>query len=187
MKIIRDLVAGVSGFSAERGDQIIVETLPFEPAVPLNAMPDSEPTVQTPPGIAFWRWPGKFEWTNVTAVATGAAAALVLGGVLLLFFRRRSRRKKKSAAMMQAIAGGSAATGAIEGASEDFGKRLQDQLAEQAALKEKQTLEALHSLKLPTIHTKKSEVLIKHISEEAKKDPATAAQIIRSWLNETEI
>jgi flagellar M-ring protein FliF len=187
MKIIRDLVAGVSGFSAERGDQIIVETLPFEPAVPLNAMPDSEPTVQTPPGLAFWRWPAKLEWTVVTKIAAGAAAALVLGGVLLLFLRRRARRKKKAATMVRAIAGGGEAAGAIEGDSDDFGKRLQDQLAEQAALKEKQTLEALHSLKLPTIHTKKSEVLIKHISEEAKKDPATAAQIIRSWLNETEI
>jgi len=33
LKTIRDLVAGVTGFSAERGDQLIVETLPFESAI----------------------------------------------------------------------------------------------------------------------------------------------------------
>ena len=30
LKVVRDLVAGVTGFNAERGDQIVVETLPFE-------------------------------------------------------------------------------------------------------------------------------------------------------------
>jgi flagellar biosynthesis/type III secretory pathway M-ring protein FliF/YscJ len=182
MKIIRDLVAGVSGFSAERGDQIIVETLPFEPAGPLDMMPASEPSVQTPPGIAFWRWPSKFEWNSVTAIAAGAVAACVLAVGVLLFWLRRRARRKKAAAMVQAIAAGEAAP-AIEGATDEFGKRLKDQLAEQAALKERQTIEALQSLKIP-IHTKKSEVLVKHISEEAKKDPAAAAQIIRSWLND---
>ena len=185
MKIIRDLVAGVSGFSADRGDQIIVETLPFEPAVPLHMEPASNPEVKTPPGIAFWRWPSKLEWTSVGVVASGAGVACALAGGLLLWFRRRARRKK-SVAIVQALAGADAA-GEIEGGTDDFGKRLKNQLAEQTALKEKQTLDALNSLKIPAIHTKKSEVLVKHISEEAKKDPATAAQIIRSWLNETEM
>jgi flagellar M-ring protein FliF len=182
MTIIRDLVAGVSGFSAERGDQIIVETLPFEPAGPLDMMPASEPSVQTPPGIAFWRWPSKLEWNSITAIAAGALAACVLAVGGLLFWLKRRARRKKAAAMVQAIAAGEA-TPAIEGATDEFGKRLKDQLAEQAALKERQTIEALQSLKIP-IHTKKSEVLVKHISEEAKKDPAAAAQIIRSWLND---
>ena len=31
LKVIHDLVAGVTGFNAERGDQMVVETLPFEP------------------------------------------------------------------------------------------------------------------------------------------------------------
>ena len=30
LKTISDLVAGVTGFNADRGDQLIVETLPFE-------------------------------------------------------------------------------------------------------------------------------------------------------------
>ena len=30
LKVIRDLVAGITGFTAERGDQLVIETLPFE-------------------------------------------------------------------------------------------------------------------------------------------------------------
>src|ERR1035438_5229603 len=37
LKTIKDLVAGVTGFNAERGDQLIVETLPFESS--LNGEP----------------------------------------------------------------------------------------------------------------------------------------------------
>lgn len=42
LKTIRDLIAGVTGFSAERGDQLIVETLPFESAV------DADPGLFSP-------------------------------------------------------------------------------------------------------------------------------------------
>ena len=30
LKVLRDLVAGITGFNAERGDQLVIETLPFE-------------------------------------------------------------------------------------------------------------------------------------------------------------
>ena len=53
LKTIKDLVAGVTGFNAERGDQLIVETLPFETS--LNAQPPkpvtspvSAPVVKNP-------------------------------------------------------------------------------------------------------------------------------------------
>jgi flagellar M-ring protein FliF len=46
LKTIRDLVAGVTGFSADRGDQLIVETLPFESAV------DADPGLFSPVSTA---------------------------------------------------------------------------------------------------------------------------------------
>src|SRR5580658_9663631 len=50
LKTIKDLVAGITGFNAERGDQLIVETLPFESS--LNAEPPKiikpTPTVKNP-------------------------------------------------------------------------------------------------------------------------------------------
>ena len=30
MKVVHDIIAGITGFSEQRGDQITVETLPFE-------------------------------------------------------------------------------------------------------------------------------------------------------------
>jgi flagellar M-ring protein FliF len=45
MKTIRDLVAGVTGFSADRGDQLIVETLPFEST--RSDVPPSDPNIST--------------------------------------------------------------------------------------------------------------------------------------------
>ena len=36
LKVIRDLVAGITGFSAERGDQLVIETLPFETTLMLE-------------------------------------------------------------------------------------------------------------------------------------------------------
>jgi flagellar M-ring protein FliF len=46
LKTIRDLIAGVTGLNTERGDQLIVETLPFEPSL----TPD--PSRPAPPGPA---------------------------------------------------------------------------------------------------------------------------------------
>jgi flagellar M-ring protein FliF len=181
MKIIRDLVAGVSGFTADRGDQLVVESLPFESLTPAEMRPAPAPAA--PPGVAVWKWPvnvGK----NSLLIGGGAAVGLLLciGGFLLL-----RKRKKKSVVLgtAQPVAGG-VSPAALEGQTEEFGKKLQEQLAEQAAMKEKQTLDALNALKLPSINTKKSEVLVKHISEEAKKSPSSTAQIVRTWLNETE-
>ena len=54
LKAIHDLVAGVIGFSAERGDQLIVETLPFETTLnpePLAPAPPQAPRRASQPGL----------------------------------------------------------------------------------------------------------------------------------------
>lgn len=59
LKTIRELVAGVTGFSEERGDQLIVESLPFEsslnaqPPPPAAVKPNAKPTVKDPPWLEF--------------------------------------------------------------------------------------------------------------------------------------
>ena len=49
LKTIKDLVAGVTGFNAERGDQLIVETLPFESSLNAQPPPPSAPPLPNPP------------------------------------------------------------------------------------------------------------------------------------------
>jgi flagellar biosynthesis/type III secretory pathway M-ring protein FliF/YscJ len=68
---------------------------------------------------------------------------------------------------------------------EDVRKQIEGQLAANAAQKELEDLEALKALQAPP-KTQRSEVLSKHIGEEAKKDPQAIANILRTWLNEPE-
>ncbi|HEX8985098.1 MAG TPA: hypothetical protein VF767_06700, partial [Bryobacteraceae bacterium] len=98
---------------------------------------------------------------------------------------RAQKKKKKLVEMAGALPRGSAGTlepseDPVVAASRDFETRLLEQQAEQA----RQEAEALNNLRLPTVGTKKAEVLGKHIAEAVKKDPVTTAQILRTWLAE---
>jgi flagellar biosynthesis/type III secretory pathway M-ring protein FliF/YscJ len=68
--------------------------------------------------------------------------------------------------------------------ADDVTRQIESQLAENSAIRERQTADALHALKMGPATTKKGEVLTKHILEEVKKDPKVVAQIIRTWVNE---
>ena len=52
LKSIRDLVAAATGFSTERGDQLIVESLPFESTLNLEP-PNAGPAVSKPTGTTI--------------------------------------------------------------------------------------------------------------------------------------
>jgi flagellar M-ring protein FliF len=90
LKTIRDLIAGVTGLNTERGDQLIVETLPFEPSL----TPD--PSRPAPPGPApepAWQQAlNKYRDTIVTAVL-GLAFLGFLFYVVSRLLPARSRAK----------------------------------------------------------------------------------------------
>jgi flagellar biosynthesis/type III secretory pathway M-ring protein FliF/YscJ len=115
----------------------------------------------------------------------GAAAVLCLFGGLA--FVLRSRRRAHAVHIAKELPGADGAPKALESASDEVERQMKAQFAEQAALKQKQTQEALNNLKLPPVKTKKAEVLLQHIGEEARKDPAAMAQVVRSWLNASDI
>lgn len=110
---------------------------------------------------------------------------MFLAAGVLIFLKRR--RKKKTAAVEvaeQLQTGQEEAAKELPPTEEDIEKKLEAQIAEQAADRAKLEFEALSMLKLKPAATKKSEVLSKHITEETKKDPLVMAQIIRAWLEE---
>lgn len=87
LKTIRDLVAGVTGFNAERGDQLIVETLPFESS--LKAAPpqpvNSPKPVKNPPWLEFAN-----KYRDLWApVGLGLAVLLVVVRTVFALSRRR--------------------------------------------------------------------------------------------------
>ena len=87
LKTIRDLVAGVTGFNAERGDQLIVETLPFESslkAAPPQPVGPSKP-VKNPPWLEFAN-----KYRDLWApVGLGLAVLLVVVRTVFALSRRR--------------------------------------------------------------------------------------------------
>jgi flagellar biosynthesis/type III secretory pathway M-ring protein FliF/YscJ len=101
-----------------------------------------------------------------------------MGGTVFMFWRKKKAQQVEI-------------KGQIEGAAapvvpvlDEATKKMEHQLAEQAAQRERQTAEALNALKLPPVTTKKGEVLTRHILDETKKDPKAVAQIMRTWINE---
>ena len=172
LKTIHDLVAGVIGLSAERGDQLVVETLPFEAtlnAEPMTAAP-AKPTPAAPSS------PLDELLKNKYVIGGAVAGLLVVLALLAALFKLMRGRGSAHVEMADQIA-------APEGQGENLNKQIEAQLAEQAALRQKQEADALNALKLPPV-TKKAEVLTKHISEQAKKDATSMAHVLRSWMSE---
>jgi flagellar M-ring protein FliF len=176
LKTIRELVAAATGFSEKRGDQLTVETLPFEStlgveAPPDPALPQAPPPSGLPPGLQ------KFLDKMPLGLKIGAGVALVLiifGPIFLLIRMRRRKAQVAMATAEKAVAAGDAAA-SFEG-----------QLASRAASQERLDAEALLALKLPPPGTKKSEVLAKHLKKSVKADPVISAQLLRTWINDKE-
>jgi flagellar M-ring protein FliF len=178
VKTIRDLVAGVIGLKVERGDQLMVETLPFEATLrtepPSAAVPAPTPAAPTVPIPAWLRTP-----KGMGAVAGGAILLLALAAVAL----RRLRRPPERPAVAQTALPPGAQSAAL---AEDnaVAKMMQAQLGDQAETQARLEAEALAAIKAPTPSTNKKEVLTKYLQAGLKKDPIVQVQSLRTWLNE---
>jgi flagellar M-ring protein FliF len=172
LKTIHELVAGVIGFSAERGDQLVVESLPFESTLnpePVSINPRVTPVVPGSPVDQLL----KNKYVLIGA-GVGVLVLLALALVAMKFKRAGGSRSADIGAELPSGAGG----GQI-----DLGKQIEATLAEQTALRQKQETDALNALKLPPV-TKKAEVLTKHIGEQARKDTTPMAHVLRAWMSD---
>ncbi len=186
LKVVKDLAAGVVGIQADRGDQVIVETFPFDAT--LNVAPPSPenppPPIKTPPPPSWMpAWLQAATKNMNPAVLAGIGLTILLVLLLAVWKLMSTLRKSKTTVNVEHAALGPG--GKVLEAS-NLDEEIQAKFAQQAALKEQQTKDVLSSLKLPAVKTKKAEVLAKHIHAEAKKDPVALAQVIRTWLNTTD-
>ncbi len=220
MKKVKDLIAGAIGFNQERGDQIVVESLPFEstlrkslpPPDPIapKAAPGKSPQQQDsplPPALTKWLADKGIKVNPMILI--GAAAAillLVLGGAGFFVMKKR---KKKALARVAHAAEAHPGTGTgthADGTAElppantklpatTHGHAGPSQIIQHApgvteeereAIMAQQERDILASLRGPEVTTKKSEILIKHITEQATQHPTAAAHLVRSWLSEKE-
>jgi flagellar M-ring protein FliF len=161
MKVIQAVVAAAAGVNTTRGDLLTVETLPFEAT--LNA----EPPGPNSPAPENHGYPSqKFSPLVIASVA----AALILLAAVAFFFLRKRKNTPQRPAMPAELASAPPARHA-----------LSDSEPEMTAAE----LATGDAFKLAPIMTTKSQVLTKQLAEEAQKDPAALARVLRSWLNET--
>jgi flagellar M-ring protein FliF len=194
LKVIRDLVAGITGFSAERGDQLVIETLPFEttlmleppaiPNVPVSGKPGT-PSAGIPlPGIL-----NKLDKKTLLMGGGALAGVLLLASVALVIRHKRRKKQAPPAPSTPATlpASGSPAAPTSLPAPGHLEEQIESQLAERDALQAKIDAQALSSLKLAPVITKKAEVFAKHLRDKISKEPEVSVQILRSWIREEEV
>jgi flagellar M-ring protein FliF len=211
IKKVRDLIAGAVGFNQQRGDQIVVESLPFEStlrkslpppdppspkAAPVSA-PPAAPGSPLPPALTKWLADKGIDVNPMILIGAAAGVLVFLLGGVAFFLRKRKRKalilaKAVSEAASQGsgelppaqtkapVPHGPSAVAHHSAADPDMSEEERE---ERIAAQER---ELLASLRGPETATKKSEILVKHITEQAKKNPVAAAHLIRSWIAEKE-
>jgi flagellar biosynthesis/type III secretory pathway M-ring protein FliF/YscJ len=177
LKAIHDLVAGVTGLNADRGDQLIVETLPFE-----NTLLTEPPQASAPAAPA-----AKQVQTLVLdkrTLSIGGGAALLLLILVALLMRRRAQPAVEATAPAALPAPSSAAPAQIAQPGSALEQQLEAKLAEREAQQQKLDAQALSALKLSPAITKTSEVLAKHLREKIKEEAGLSAHVLQSWIRE---
>jgi len=179
LKVIRDLVAGVTGFTQERGDQLVIETLPFETTLMTEPPPSPAGKPAAPSAGA------PFKLNQKQMVIGGCAGGLLVLGIVAMLLLRRRKKIGSAPAAQPVIEEGVPAGKAIEaGAGENLESRLESKMAEREALQQKLDEQTLASLKLAPVITKKAEVFAKHLREKITKEPDISVQILRAWIRE---
>ncbi len=95
LKIIHDLVAGITGFNAERGDQLVIETLPFETTLLLE--PPPLPAVPVAPAKPVTQKLGPLQMDRAYPHDGRRRRwpCLIVLAVAVLLFKRKRRKKTR--------------------------------------------------------------------------------------------
>ena len=172
LKTIRDLVAGVTGFDEQRGDQLIVESLPFESSLnaqPPAAKPVGAKPVKQPPIVEFYN---KYRDLTLPA-ALGAIVLAALGWFVFHTIRKPKHAPGKVENPELELPPGSNHRGlaALPG-------------AEGAAARLDLSPHAQQLAAGPQISDAERDQLAERIRAVAKRDPAATANVLRMWLQD---
>lgn len=169
---IHDLVAGVTGLDTNRGDQLIVETLPFETNVMADTMQQAmpvAPNTNTKSNLPPWLEKVN-QYRNLVFMAVGGLIALSV--LLKLIVRYMPKRSSAPVERRQA---------AIERLNEEL-----EELAQRQALNRETTPPVAGVAAAPAgaqpLLTEMNAETAERIRILAQKDPAASANVIRMWL-----
>jgi len=174
IKTIRELVAAATGFSEPRGDQLTVDTLPFELTLglepPAEPSAPSGPTASPLPAVAC-EYPGK-----------DAAGSSDRGGSRRRGASDRSHRAAVEAPQTQIRSGRDLA----KGAGRRPGGQFRRTTGPRAPPARRSSTPRPAGFEAAPRRDQKSDILGKHLKGAVKADPALSAQLLRTWLNEND-
>lgn len=182
LKAIHDVVAGVLGISAERGDQLVVETLPFEQTR------NSEELTQGSSAILAEHKSGLADLMENKKILIGGGAGLVFIAVLIAFLLRRPKASVEGAQLQErpVILPGKAEAHRTELVEPGSTTRAPKSVNGENPTKQESSKEledGALSLQLPEM-TSQSKTLLDRLRKSVHQDPDTAANVIRGWLAE---
>ncbi|MGH9628439.1 MAG: flagellar basal-body MS-ring/collar protein FliF [Bryobacteraceae bacterium] len=177
LRAIRELVSGVIGLTPARGDQLVIETLPFESTLQMQP-PGVAPPASSSPGPETKVSPLQFVREHALYFAAGALllVLLLLAGIMLF---RKALRKKRKVTMAASLPSGTAdapqeqalpASGSTQ--NELTGDQRRTNLIAQAQ----------ESMKAAS--TARIETLVESVRQNVTEDADLAAGVLRTWLQE---
>jgi flagellar M-ring protein FliF len=172
LKGVHEIIAGITGFTEQRGDQITVETLPFENTLEAEPPPGPVPVAKPVTPALNLKSP--------QVIGAGALIVLLMAAVIFLLFRRRR------VVSVEDTSKGAIAAHHSDGAPHDtaqLSNSIERQLSENDAQQAQIEAEMLSRIKLPA-NTKKADVLVKHIRDSIQKDAVGTTNILRTWISE---
>ena len=186
IKAIHDIVAGVLGVQSERGDQVVIESLPFEQTLAQEEAANAAAAAaaaSAKPGKAGPQPPyAKLLADRRVQIGAGVAVFLIIAALVFLL-----RKKKKVAVELDAAAEFPLAAAAAKELAE--GKKADGATtdAPQIAAPENHTVADVPTIRprlaLPEMDSA-TKILLNQIQDHVAKDPAFAAGIIRGWMEE---
>lgn len=177
LKSVHDIVAGLIGFSEQRGDQITVESVPFEVSSATGPPNQQAPAAPQAP-VGF----GQIMRQPQVLGIIGVVVLLCLTAGFFLFRNKRHPPLRAELASEKA-----ALSPSPEGSPPQLTpeQRIEARIARATTEQELAEAEALSRIALPAT-SGRTELLVKHIRDSIAKDPSGSAGIFRAWLSDRE-
>lgn len=163
LKTIQSLVSTLVGLNKERGDQLTVETLPFDNEVANELLTGAAPDpAKKNDNLSFIE---QLKQKPMVLYGSAGGAALLIS--LVVFVIARGKKKTAEASVPEVLAPGSPMPNLVAAAQ---GSQLG--AADQA--------------RLPALMPSRTEVLLTQLQESGRNNPEAWAGILRGWLSEEE-
>ena len=170
IKAIHDVVAAVLGIVPDRGDQLVIESLPFEQTVETQN-PEESPTSTAPVSKVDLKTLLK---DKRVLIGAGVALLLLAGAAMFLM----KRKKKPVPAAPETPTALPSPAQPPRKTKTDADRQREEEEALEVAREELQA-----KLQVP-FKGKQTEALRIHVRDQVKKDPVVVANVLKGWLAE---